>query len=68
VAAVAELGSFGGFDTAQLGWRYIMLTLFTRRPIVAGGLLIAITLATVSLGVAGWARWRESQARSQVQD
>ncbi len=45
-----------------------MLTLFTRRPIVAGGLLIAITLATVSLGVAGWARWRESQARSQVPD
>ncbi len=41
-----------------------MLTLFTRRSIVTGSLLVAITLATVSLGVAGLARWRHFQARS----
>jgi hypothetical protein len=43
-----------------------MLAILTRRPIVVGGLLVAITLVIVSLGVAGLARWRESQARLQA--
>ncbi|HLJ96188.1 MAG TPA: hypothetical protein VKU02_23635 [Gemmataceae bacterium] len=45
-----------------------MLGLNQRRRAVTGGLLLAILLATLCLGVAGLARWREAQARSQVHD
>jgi hypothetical protein len=44
-----------------------MLTLLKHRPLVAGTVLVAITLASSSLGLAGWARWQDSRARPHVQ-
>jgi hypothetical protein len=72
VSLVVELTRFAGEGGAALilpksGSRCIMPATFTRRPLVAGSLLVAITLAAVTLGGAGLARWRGSQARSPAQ-
>jgi len=43
-----------------------MRTLHHRRLVVTGGLFLAILLATLCLGAAGLAQWRQAHARSQI--
>ena len=69
---VSDLDVDHGIPVVRAAWLVVslvqgarMLRLYQRRLVVTGGLLLAILLATLCLGVAGLARWREAHARSQ---